>query len=144
MQYGRIRPLDTNACPCKKALNAIQMQYSSEDDNQDESHVLHVGPRPAEPEGHIQPPPQGDDLIQISATAYTSSPSDSTISPLLAIQGQSVVALADTRSTNTFLDYKFAVKHNIPMVSASARTVIVAGGGTLSSTAIAPNCTFTI
>jgi hypothetical protein len=128
----------------QKALNAIQMQYSSEDDNHDDPQVLHPDPRAANLAEYVQAVPNGDDLMQISAASYTGSPSDSTISLLLAIQGQTTVALADTGSTNTFLDYKFAVKHNIHMVPASARTVTVAGGGTLSSTAIAPNCTFTI
>jgi hypothetical protein len=82
--------------------------------------------------------------MQISIAAYTGSPSASTISLLLSIQGSQAVALADTCSTNTFLDYNFAVKHNIPMVQAEARTVTVAGGGILTSTAIAPNCSFKI
>jgi hypothetical protein len=82
--------------------------------------------------------------MQISIAAYTGSPSASTISLLLSIQGSQAVALADTGSTNTFLDYNFAVKHNIPMVQAEARTVTVAGGGILTSTAIAPNCSFKI
>jgi hypothetical protein len=150
---GNIRPREPQKCwycPQNWAIGhkclpmPIQMQYSSKDDNHDEPQVLHADPRAADPAECVQAAHNGDDLMQISVAAYTGSPSDSTISLLLAIQGQSAIALADTGSTNTFLDYKFAVKHNIHMVPASARTVTVAGGGTLSSTAIAPNCTFTI
>jgi hypothetical protein len=85
----------------QKALNAIQMQYSSEDDNHDDPQVLHPDPRAADLAECVQAVPNGDDLIQISAAAYTGSPSDSTISLLLAIQGQTAVALADMGSIHS-------------------------------------------
>jgi hypothetical protein len=62
----------------------------------------------------------------------------------MSFPGTQAVALADTGSTNTFMDYKFAIKHNIPMIDTEARTVVVAGGGKLVSTATAPNSSFTI
>jgi predicted aspartyl protease len=119
----------------QKALNAIQMQANSEEDND---------PQVLQPVEQQEQDILQDDLMQISIAAYTGSPSASTISLLLSIQGSQAVALADTGSTNTFLDYNFVVKHNIPMVQAEARTVTVAGGRILTSTAIAPNCSFKI
>jgi hypothetical protein len=80
----------------------------------------------------------------ISSAAYNGIPSDSTIPLFLAIKGAQALALADTRSTNTLLDYKFAVEHNIAMEAVQARKVTVASGGTLISEAIARNCTFFI
>jgi hypothetical protein len=82
--------------------------------------------------------------MHITAAAYTGSPGASTISLLLSISGQTAIALADTGSTNTFLDYNFAVKHNIAMQPAPSRTVTVAGGGTLISEWVARHCKFSI
>ena len=59
-----------------------------------------------------QEQPQNINMMKISAGAYTGSPSDSTISLLLQLKGTKAVALADTGSTNMFMDYKFAIKHN--------------------------------
>jgi hypothetical protein len=100
-----------------------------------------------EAEEHPAIPPQqaqADMLMNISSAAYNGIPIDSTIPLLLAIKGAQALALADTGSTNTLLDYKFAVEHNIAMEAVQARKVTVAGGGTLISEAIARNCTFFI
>ena len=42
------------------------------------------------------------------------------------------------------MNYNFAVKHNIQMTPAHSRKVTVAGGGELSSDAIAYQCPFSI
>jgi hypothetical protein len=63
---------------------------------------------------------------------------------MLKFKGSVAVALADTGSTNTFMDEAFALQHNIAMTPVKARTVIVAGGSELSSDAVAKNCTFSI
>jgi hypothetical protein len=130
----------------QRALNTIQIQGNSDDED-----PLHQPQQQYIPmvDGIIQPeqdqPEQHEDyLMMISAAAYTGSPSASTISLLLSLKGAQAIALADTGSTSTFLDPKFSIKHNIPLQSASARTVTVAGGGTLISDAIAPKCNFTI
>ena len=83
-------------------------------------------------------------MMKISAAAYTGSPSHSTISLLLNLKGTTAVALADTGSTNTFMDYKFAVKQNILLTPVPAKTVTVAGGGILISEYIAHKCPFEI
>ena len=82
--------------------------------------------------------------MQISVAAYKGYPSDSTISLLLSFPGATAIALADTGSTNTFLDHTFAVKHNISITPVRKRIAMVAGGGTLISEAIAYNCEFSI
>jgi hypothetical protein len=96
----------------QRALNAIQMQGNSDEelDIEPAPEVLPVMNQEA-PEQQ-QPPEQ---LMHISAAAYNGSPSDSTISLLLTMKGSNAIALADTGSTSTFLDYNYAVKHNIPM-----------------------------
>jgi hypothetical protein len=82
--------------------------------------------------------------MHISEAAYTCTTSESTISLLISLSGVPAVALADTGSTNTFLDQQFAMDHNITMTPAPARRVRVAGGGELVSEAIAYNHKFII
>jgi hypothetical protein len=87
---------------------------------------------------------QQEQLMKISAAVYNGYPTASTISLLLSFPKTTAIALADTGSTTTFMDLDFAVKHKIPMTNTSAKSVTVAGGGTLTSSALAPNCRFTI
>jgi hypothetical protein len=75
---------------------------------------------------------QVDNLMNISAATYCGGPNDSTISLLMHFPNSSAIALADTGSTNTFMDYNFALKNKIPMEKTNHRTVKVAGGGLLS------------
>jgi hypothetical protein len=82
--------------------------------------------------------------MHIIAAAYTGAPSASTISLLLSFKGIHAIALADNGSTSTFVDHAFAIKNNLSMIQAPPRQVTVAGGGQLTSTAIANNCTFYI
>jgi hypothetical protein len=129
----------------QRALNAIQMQGNSDDEAlEDDLPKIPHHDQPADQPAVPQQPEQPDRLMNISAAAYNGIPSDSTISLLLSIKGSKALALADTGSTNTFLDYKFAVKHNIAMETVQARKVTIAGGGTLILEAVARNCTFLI
>jgi hypothetical protein len=66
-------------------------------------------------------------MMEISATTYNCSTSDSTIYLLIHINGVPAVALADKGSTNTFLDKQFAIDHNINFSPIPARRVRVAG-----------------
>jgi hypothetical protein len=101
----------------QRALNAIQMQGNSDEEAEQDKIPREEPPEPANlPEQH---PVQEDRLMNISIAAYTGTPSDSTISLLLHIKGAKALALADTGSTDTFLDYKFATQHNIQMEPAS-------------------------
>jgi hypothetical protein len=133
--------------PMQRAINALQMQGNSEDDSDGDMIQEEAAPpdikeqQAANQEVQHQPV---DNLMHISAAAYTGSPSASTISLLLQMKGAEAVALADTGSTNTFLDHSFALKHNIPTKPAPRRTVTVAGGGILTSDAVALNQPFRI
>jgi hypothetical protein len=127
----------------QRALNAIEMQgHSDEEDGPPEQHQ----DDPPAPIPLDQAPAEDnvDNLMNILAAAYNGYPSDSTISLLLHLNSVTAVALADTGSTNTFMDYHFAKKHNIPLTKTKQRTVKVAGGGTLSSDYMAYQCSFAI
>jgi hypothetical protein len=139
----------------QRAVNMLIMQAYPEDE--DEEVVQHI-PREVIPA--IDPPvaeadaaraiqieqPVEDDvnMMEISAAAYNGSTSDSTISLLIHINGVPAIALADTGSTNTFLDKQFAMDHNIEISPMPARRVKVAGGGILISDSIAYNHKFCI
>jgi hypothetical protein len=139
----------------QRAVNMLIMQGYPEEE--DEEVVQHI-PREAIPA--IDPPvaeadvaraiqieqPVEDDvnMMEISAAAYNGSTSDSTISLLIHINGVPAIALADTGSTNTFLDKQFAMDHNIEISPMPARRVKVAGGGILISDSIAYNHKFCI
>jgi hypothetical protein len=88
--------------------------------------------------------PAVDNLMNISAAAYNGCLSDSTISILLHFPHSTAIALADTGSTNTFMDYQFSLKHNIPLTQTRQRSVKVAGGGILSSKFMAYNYLFSV
>jgi predicted aspartyl protease len=92
----------------------------------------------------VQDKEPDDKAMQISAAAYAGLPSDSTISLLLNIKGSHAIALADTGSTNTFMDQSFALKHNIKLTDIAPRSVTVAGGGQLACTAVAHGCQFSL
>jgi hypothetical protein len=142
----------------QKAVNVLIMQGNS-DDEEEEIHqmLLQDTPvaverlKPENAEATVQATAAApaiakpaDALMHISATAYTGPTSESTISLLISLSGVPAVALADTGSTNTFLDRQFAMDHNIPISTAPARCVRVAGGGELVSQAIAYNHQFFI
>jgi hypothetical protein len=82
--------------------------------------------------------------MKILAAAYNGYPMASTISLLLFLQKTAAIALADTRSTTTFMDQEFATRHKIALTTTSPKTVTVVGGGTLISAAMAYNCKFSI
>lgn len=82
--------------------------------------------------------------MYILVAALEGAESNETISLLINIGGKPAVALVDSGSSNTFIDYDFAVRMNMPMRETAARTVTVAGGGTLTTTSFIPSCPFTI
>jgi hypothetical protein len=132
----------------QRALNQIHMQDHSDEEEDNAAAIVPVEqqtevPAPA-PENMQLRPQDIANVMNISAAAYNGCPSESTISLLLHMGNSTAVALADTGSTNTFMDLAYANKHKIEMTPASQRTVKVAGGGLLSSGAIAYNCPFTV
>ena len=54
------------------------------------------------------------------------------------------MALLDSSSTTSFLNQEFAVKANYNMLHVKPRSIAVARGGVLLSTAVVPNCEFQI
>jgi hypothetical protein len=144
-------------CPqMQQAIRMIELQGLDEATYQLDQ-GLHDPPPPAIEQVQVMPIPeavqpaenvpvaQADEVaMSISAAAYSGCPSDSTISLLLQINKTEAVALADTGSTSTFMDMAFAKKNKIPLTAIPARTVKVAGGGTLTSSFMAQNCKFTV
>jgi hypothetical protein len=107
----------------QRALNTIQMQGHSDDEIEDplaENINLVLPAAPVEQQNILLPPDQDqleDQVMNISAAAYNGLPSASTISLLLALHKTTAIALADTGSTNTFMDSAFARKYNIPLTT---------------------------
>jgi hypothetical protein len=131
----------------QRALNQIEMQGHSDEQNDFPLHQPAAQVEiPVTDIHQVQPEkePVVDNLMNISAAAYSGCPSDSTISLLLHFPHSTTIALADTGSTNTFMDYQFALKHNIPLTQTRQRSVKVAGGGILSSEFMAYNCLFSV
>jgi hypothetical protein len=67
--------------------------------------------------------------------AANGTTSTATFSLIVHIGGRIDIALVDTGSTDTFIDYTFASKLNGPITSTTSKPVKVAGGGLLHSDA---------
>jgi hypothetical protein len=74
--------------------------------------------------------------MSISLTTIEGIQGEDTISLYVVIGGVNAIALVESGSSNTFIDYDFAVKLNLPMRNTAARTVTVVGGGTLVTDAV--------
>jgi hypothetical protein len=83
-------------------------------------------------------------MMEISATAYTSAADEAKNFLLINLKGVPAIALEDIGSTNTFLDLQFAMYHEIELTHAAPRRVKVARGGILVSNAIAYNHKFMV
>lgn len=77
--------------------------------------------------------PAPAELMHLSAHATEGTASIATFSLLVLVGGQHAVALVDSGSSNTFMDYKFALKTNCVLTNMKPRKVSVAGGGHLLS-----------
>lgn len=73
------------------------------------------------------------ELMHLSAHAVEGTASIATFSLLIQIGGQQAVALVDSGSSNTFMDYKFALKTNCHLTPTTPKKISVAGGGLLTS-----------
>jgi hypothetical protein len=87
---------------------------------------------------------QSPQLLLISTHAITSTSSAATFSLVVNIGGKRGVALVDSGSTDTLLDYSFARQSQLPIISTVSRHVKVAGGGTLDTNAITGMVSYTI
>lgn len=112
----------------KNLVHAIELQGHSDEDQEQEQ---------------LNEPDQ-EQLMSISAHAVQGVSVNDTISLSVIIGGVQAIALVDSGSSNTFLDKQFVLRNNFPTNSTQARTVTVAGGGSLISDAIVPNCNYTI
>jgi len=130
----------------QRALNNIEMQGHYDNEQEQEDQFPREEPQDVAPDDGVHQGPMAnpEQLMNISAAAYNGSPSESTISLLLNIQGSRAIALADTGSTNTFMDHAFAIKNEIKLIATKRRKVKVAGGGIISSEYVALECPFTI
>jgi hypothetical protein len=72
----------------------------------------------------------------ISAHATKGTTSTATFSLLVHMGGRRGVALVDSGSTDSFLDYTFASKTNCAMIFCNSLKMNVAGGGHLDTCAI--------
>jgi hypothetical protein len=135
-----------------RAINMMLMQgYQEEEAEEVDDPVREAAPIDEEP---VNVPPQAAmvehavedevNMMQISAAAYTGAADEATISLLIKLHGVPAIALADTGSTNTFLDLQFAMDHDIVLTPAAPRRVKVAGGGILISNSIAYNQQFMV
>jgi hypothetical protein len=115
----------------RSLLHDIQLQGHSDEEEEGPALPPHL----AEPEPPELPPleenGQKEKIMSISLTAMEGIQAEDTISLCVFIGGVNDIALVDSRSSNTFIDYDFAVKLNLPMHNTTARTFTVAGGGTL-------------
>uniref|UniRef100_A0A0A8XUB0 Uncharacterized protein n=1 Tax=Arundo donax TaxID=35708 RepID=A0A0A8XUB0_ARUDO len=75
-------------------------------------------------------------LMQILLAAINGTIGPMTFSHIVKIGHKQVVALVDSGSTNTFMDYEFALKNNLKLAYQTARKVEVVGGGELVTDAI--------
>jgi hypothetical protein len=135
-----------------RAINMMIMQGYPEEEAEEVEHPMReAAPIAEEPENVAQQAAMVaqavDDkvnMMQISAAAYTGAVDEATISLLIKLKEVPAVALADTGSTNTFLDLQFAMDHDIELTPATPRRVKVAGGVILISNSIAYNHQFMV
>jgi hypothetical protein len=82
--------------------------------------------------------------MHIYVQALSGKSSGDTIAVVINIGGKRGLALVDTGSTNTFIDLNFALKTNGEILNNMAKTVKVAGGGSLTSGGHISNWNFSI
>jgi hypothetical protein len=126
----------------RRAVNAMDMSPENwlvvEQVMEDENHVL-LQAETSEPA--MQQPPQ---LLLISSHVVNGTSSAATFSLVIIIGGKRGVALVDSGSTDTFIDYSFASQCHCPIISTKSRAIKVAGGGTLDSNATTGSVQYTI
>jgi hypothetical protein len=104
----------------------------------EENHAL-LQVETSETEKNKQP-----ELLLISANAVNGTSSTQTFSLLLMIGGKRALALVDSGSTHTFMNYSFAAETNCYVSSAPSQSVILVGGGKLQSTTFIQEANYSI
>jgi hypothetical protein len=83
-------------------------------------------------------------LLQLSANAAQGTSSATTFSVTLCLGGKRGLALIDSGSTDSFLDYTFASKAKCSVMQTKSQKVKIAGGGYLDTDAITVDTTYFI
>lgn len=83
-----------------------------------------------------------EQVMFISAFATGQQIAVKTPTVVIHINGKRAVALLDSGSSCSFINQEFAVKANCQLIPVKPRTIAVAGGSKLLSTAVVPNCEF--
>jgi hypothetical protein len=130
------------SCNFRRAVNAMNLtpkdRLAIEQKMEEENHVLLQIDTPEAP---ADPYPQ---LLMLSSIAASGIQSAATFSVLIQIGGRKGVALVDSGSTDSFIDYTFASKTNYIILSTTSLKVKVAGGGYLDTCAITTPTSYTI
>lgn len=82
--------------------------------------------------------------MQISTQAAQGMCGSNTFSLIAHVKGRRAVALVDNGSTNSFMNYDFAIKSGCEILEAGNRRILVAGGGMISSSTKAGQLSYTV
>lgn len=125
-------------CKVKKALHTILMQGEEESDEQtDDSELVKESgftTAPGSPEA-MEETPETEQLLVISSQAMKGGTGPATFSLRTLIGGKPAVMLVDSGSTNSFMDYEFAIRSECKLIFQPVKKVTVAGGGELRTEA---------
>jgi hypothetical protein len=88
--------------------------------------------------------PEQPQLLMISSHAANGSALVATFSLKISIGGTRGIALVDSGSTDTFIDYTFASKTNCKITSTTSKAVKVVGGGQLNTSAMITSTPYSI
>jgi hypothetical protein len=79
--------------------------------------------------------PQQPQLLMLSSHAAKGTSSVATFNLVISIGVKRGIALVDSGSTDTFMDYTFASRPSCHITATNSRAVTVVGGGTLDTCA---------
>jgi len=132
---------------CRQGRTLHIMQEIEEEDTQET--LATTVASPTEPTYHTAPNTPDNtnvqpELMQLSTHAVEGMAGLATFCLLLQIGNYQAVALVDSGSSHTFMNYKFAIASNCVMKKALAKKISIAGGGHLVSDATVHNLAYHI
>lgn len=134
-------------CKVKKALHVILMQGGDEEEDVLEEHELKKEQgfvtAPASPE-ESEVTPEDEQLMMISHHAVKGTTNHATFSLITSSGKRKAMILVDSGSTNSFMDYEFAVRSNCQLRYRPTKKVVVAGGGELCIDAVIETISYKI
>lgn len=130
-------------CRIGKTIHILQKVEEETSDQTTETPTLpelqyHTAPNTPDKET----PPQT--CCQISIHAAEGTPGPATLCILIKLAGKQAVALVDSGSSDTFMNYQFVVECNYSFTPTNIRKVSVAGGGQLISDSVIKDCNYSI